>query len=154
MGIRLVLKIGNEFKEATVTIEAPEVNDDIQEVMNVVRERDRPFLVGRKGEMQHILNLAEIHLFHSEKGYVAAVTKEGSFALKEKLYELEDILPSDKFIRISKSAIANLYEMSHFEASFNGTLCVHFKSGKKEYVSRSYVPLIKETLKMNRRKSE
>ena len=153
MGLRLVLKIGSEFKEAKVTIEAPDLNDDVQGVINVVREKDRPFLVGRKGEMQHILNLADIHFFHSEQDYVAAVTEEGSFVIKEKLYELEDICPSNKFIRLSKSAIANLYEMSHFEASFNGTLCVHFKSGKKEYVSRTYVPLIKETLKMNRRKS-
>ena len=152
--MRLILRIDKEYKEAKVTIEAPELNEEIQGVMNVIKEKNRPFIVGRKGEVQHILNLADIYLFHSEKDQVLAVTEEGSFIVREKLYELEEILPSYKFIRLSKSAIANLYELSHFETSFNGTLCVYFKSGKKEYVSRTYVPVIKEALKMNRRKSE
>ena len=152
--MRLILNIDKEFKETKVTIEAPEINEDVQGVMDVVKERERPFLIGRKGEMQHILNLADIHLFHSEKDYVVAVTAEGSFLVKEKLYELEDILPSHTFVRLSKSAIANLYELSRFEASFNGTLCVYFKSGKKEYVSRNYVPIMKEALRINRRKSK
>ncbi|WP_193747797.1 LytTR family DNA-binding domain-containing protein, partial [Neobacillus niacini] len=86
--------------------------------------------------------------------HIIAVTEIDSFILKEKLYELEALLPSKKFIRLSKSVIANLNQLSRFEASFNGTLCVYFKSGKKEYVSRNYVPAIKEALKLNRRKVE
>jgi DNA-binding LytR/AlgR family response regulator len=73
--------------------------------------------------------------------------------LKEKLYELEKLLPSNKFVR-AKSVIANLHELSRFEASFNGTLCVYFKSGVKEYVFRRYVHAIKKALKMNRGKKE
>ncbi|MFF2447564.1 LytTR family DNA-binding domain-containing protein [Neobacillus sp. NPDC058068] len=101
--------------------------------------------------MQHILKPVDIHYFHMENEHVVAVTETDSFILKEKLYELEALLPSSKFIRLSKSVIANLHELSRFEASFNGTLCVYFKSGKKEYVSRTYVPVIKEALKLNRR---
>src|SRR5690606_32535458 len=41
---------------------------------------------------------------------------------------------------------------SRFEASFNGTLCVYFKSGVKEYISRRYVHAIKKALKKNRGK--
>ena len=67
---------------------------------------------------------------------------------------LKKFFRASKFIRLSKSVIANLHELSHFEASFNGTLCVYFKSGTKEYVSRTYVNTIKESLKMNRRKNE
>nr|WP_238988511.1 LytTR family transcriptional regulator DNA-binding domain-containing protein [Peribacillus frigoritolerans] len=40
--------------------------------------------------------------------------------------------------------IANLDELSRFEASFNGTLCVYFRSGEKEYVSRHYVQGIRK----------
>nr|WP_225989124.1 LytTR family transcriptional regulator DNA-binding domain-containing protein [Peribacillus frigoritolerans] len=35
-------------------------------------------------------------------------------------------------------------ELSRFEASFNGTLCVYFRSGEKEYVSRHYVQGIRK----------
>lgn len=83
-----------------------------------------------------------------------AVTEMDSYILKEKLYELEARLPSKKFVRISKSVIANVNQLIRFKVSFNDTLCVYFKSGKKDYVSRTYIPAIKEALKWNRRKAE
>nr|WP_306303210.1 hypothetical protein [Amphibacillus sediminis] len=45
-------------------------------------------------------------------------------------------------------------QLIRFKVSFNDTLCVYFKSGKKDYVSRTYIPAIKEALKWNRRKAE
>ncbi|MED4694591.1 LytTR family DNA-binding domain-containing protein [Peribacillus frigoritolerans] len=59
-------------------------------------------------------------------------TKQGIFEMKERLYELERELPGNHFVRLSKSVIANLDELSRFEASFNGTLCVYFRSGEKD----------------------
>ncbi|MEH7238026.1 LytTR family DNA-binding domain-containing protein [Bacillus sp. JJ1562] len=150
--MKLFLNIDKAFKEARVTIEAPDLDENIKELIDYIHEREHQFIIGRKGEMQHILNPADIHYFHTENEQVAAVTGTDSFIIKEKLYELETLLPSSKFIRLSKSVIANLHELSRFEASFNGTLCVYFKSGKKEYVSRTYVPVIKAALKLNRRK--
>ena len=152
--MKLFLNIDRAIKETRVTIEGPELDENIQEIIDFIHGREQQFLIGKKGEMQHILKPVDIHYFHTENEQVIAVTETDSFILKEKLYELEAMLPSNKFIRLSRSVIANLHELSRFEASFNGTLCVYFKSGKKEYVSRTYVPAIKEALKLNRRKVE
>lgn len=143
--------IDSRFEEAKVTIESPELTEDVQEVLTFIKGRDTKFLIGKEGDMQHIIKPAEIHYCHTENDKVIAVTGKGSFQLTERLYELEELLPTHQFIRLSKSVIANLYELSRFEASFNGTLCVYFKSGAKEYVSRTYVKDIKNALKMNRR---
>lgn len=151
--MKVTLDIDELYEEPKVTIHCNEVDDSIKEIVDFLKGKRTEFLVGRDGEMQHILKPEEIHYFHTEKEGVVAVTSQGSFSLKEKLYELEEMLPSTKFIRLSKSVIANLHELSRFEASFNGTLCVHFKSGAKEYVSRTYVSAIKDALKMNRRKN-
>lgn len=151
--MKVTLDIDELYEEPKVTIHCNEVDDSIKEIVDFLKGKRTEFLVGRDGEMQHILKPDEIHYFHTEKEGVVAVTSQGSFSLKEKLYELEEMLPSTKFIRLSKSVIANLHELSRFEASFNGTLCVHFKSGAKEYVSRTYVSAIKDALKMNRRKN-
>lgn len=151
--MKVSLDIDSDYEETRVTIHCNEVDDSIKEILDFLKGKKTEFLVGRDGEMQHILKPDEIHYFHTEKEGVMAVTLAGSFSLKEKLYELEEMLPSAKFIRLSKSVIANLHELSRFEASFNGTLVVHFKSGAKEYVSRTYVNGIKEALKMNRRKN-
>ncbi|MFF2291113.1 LytTR family DNA-binding domain-containing protein [Peribacillus butanolivorans] len=152
--MKLFLNIDKALKETRVTIEGPELDEDIQELIDFIYGREQQFLIGKKGAMQHILKPDDIHYFHTENDHIIAVTEIDSFILKEKLYELEALLPSKKFIRLSKSVIANLNQLSRFEASFNGTLCVYFKSGKKEYVSRTYVPAIKEALKLNRRKVE
>lgn len=151
--MKVSLNIDTDFIETKVIIETPTLDDSVQEVLDFIKGRDTEFLVGKVDEMQHILKPQDIHFFHTENESVFAVNASGSFKLKEKLYELEKILPSTKFIRLSKSVIANLHELSRFEASFNGTLCVYFKSGTKEYVSRTYVSAIKEALKMNRRRN-
>lgn len=151
--MKVSLDIDETHEEPKVTIHCNEVDDSIKEILDFLKGKKTEFLVGRDGEMQHILKPDYIHFFHTEKEGVVAVTAAGSFSLKEKLYELEEMLPATKFIRLSKSVIANLHELSRFEASFNGTLVVHFKSGAKEYVSRTYVSGIKEALKMNRRKN-
>lgn len=148
--LKVSVDIDSRFEETKVTIESPELNDDVQDVLTFIKGRETKFLIGKDGDMQHIMKPAEIHYCHTENEKVIAVTAKGAFQLKEKLYELEDLLPSEQFIRLSKSVIANLYELSRFEASFNGTLCVYFKSGAKEYVSRTYVKDIKNALKMNR----
>lgn len=150
--MKVSIDIDDAYEETKVTIYCREMDDSIKEIVDFIKGKKTEFLVGKDNEMQHILKPDEIHYFHTENESVVAVTKAGSFTLKEKLYELEGMLPSSKFIRLSKSVIANLYELSRFEASFNGTLCVYFKSGAKEYVSRTYVNDIKEALKLNRRK--
>lgn len=152
--MKVFLNIDSANKGTTVTIECEEMNQSIQEVLDFLKGQELDFIVGKDGEMQHILKPADIHYFHATSSGVAAVTANGSFLVKEKLYELEALLPSSRFIRLSKSVIANLHELSRFEASFNGTLAVYFKSGTKEYVSRTYVNGIKEALKMKRRSKE
>lgn len=149
--MKVSLNIDSDIKEAKITIETPELNHSVQEILDFIKGRETEFLIGKNGDMQHILKPDDIHYFHTENESVVAVTATGTYKLKEKLYELEEILPTNKFIRLSKSVIVNLHELSRFEASFNGTLCVYFKSGAKEYVSRTYVNTVKEALKMNRR---
>ncbi|RDW19056.1 LytTR family transcriptional regulator [Oceanobacillus arenosus] len=152
--MKILLDIDDDYEETTVTIKCKVMDDSIQEILDFFKGREQEFFVGKDGDMQHILKPAEIHYLYSREDNVIAVTSNGEFTMKEKLYELERALSSRRFIRLSKSVIANLYELSRFEASFNGTLCVYFKSGVKEYVSRHYVPTIKEALKMKRRNNE
>ncbi|WP_046175947.1 LytTR family DNA-binding domain-containing protein [Domibacillus indicus] len=152
--MKVSLDIDSDHEQTKVTIHCREIDEDIKEILDFLKGRETEFLVGRNGDMQHILKPASIHYFHTAEESVIAVTDEGAFKLKEKLYELEKMLPASRFVRLSKSVIANLHELSRFEASFNGTLCVYFKSGAKEYVSRHYVSHIKEALNLNRGKNK
>ena len=70
-----------------------------------------------------------------DKKVIAVDTKGGRFFLKERLRDLENILPS-YFIRINKSALANEHRIERFVAVFNGGVDAVFKCGYREYVSR------------------
>lgn len=62
-------------------------------------------------------------------------TRNRRYRLKQRLYELEQQLPS-YFIRINKSTLANEKRIERFAASFSGAVDAVFRCGWREYVSR------------------
>nr|WP_246407615.1 LytTR family DNA-binding domain-containing protein [Geomicrobium halophilum] len=94
-----------------------------------------------------MLDPHDIDFVYAEKRKVfAATTTKQNIELKMKLYEVEELLESHHFTRFSKSVIGNIQHIQRFELAFNGNLCIHFESGNKEYVSRTYVATLKEKL--------
>ena len=71
----------------------------------------------------------------------------GIFLIKEKLYYLEDVLPSREFIRISNSTIINIKHVKCFNTSIIGRIVVKFKDGNEENVSRRRTAEIMKFLK-------
>ena len=70
-----------------------------------------------------------------DRKVIAIDTEGGRYLLKERLRDLDGILPS-YFIRINKSTIANEQGILKFEAVFSGGVDAVFHSGYRDYVSR------------------
>ena len=70
-----------------------------------------------------------------DKKVIAIDTNSNRFSLKERLRDLESILPS-YFIRINKSTLANEHRIERFDAVFSGGVDAVFRCGFREYVSR------------------
>ena len=74
---------------------------------------------------------------------VIAIDTDGKqYSLKERLRDLEEVLPS-YFIRINKSTLANEHRIQRFEAVFSGSVDAVFRCGYREYVSRRCFGAIK-----------
>ena len=69
-------------------------------------------------------------------------SKNRHYRLKQRLYELESILPSS-FIRINKSTLANENRLERFAVTYAGSVDAVFKCGYTEYVSRRCFAQIK-----------
>ncbi len=69
-------------------------------------------------------------------------SKNQRYRLKQRLYELESILPSS-FIRINKSTLANESALDRFAVTYAGSVDAVFKCGYTEYVSRRCFAQIK-----------
>ncbi len=84
----------------------------------------------RKLEFSHIECITII-----DRKVIAIDTDGNHYSLKDRLRDLEDILPS-YFIRINKSTLANEHCIERFDAVFSGGVDAVFRCGYREYVSR------------------
>ncbi len=83
-----------------------------------------------------IIPFNEIECIAVENSKTWLINNAGKrFKVKQRLYELEKILPSN-FIKINKSSLANENCIKKFTASFSGAVDVVFTCGYKDYVSR------------------
>ena len=90
-----------------------------------------------------ILKFSQIECITVLEGKTTAIDTKGThYRLKQRLYELEPILPTS-FIRINKSSFANETRLKEFTATFSGGVEAVFQCGYREYVSRRCFAQIK-----------
>ena len=95
-----------------------------------------------------MLPFAQIACITVIDGKTFAIDSKGTrYRLKQRLYELEEILPFC-FIRINKSAIANERLIERFAANFSGAVDAVFQGGYREYVSRRCFAEIKRRYRL------
>ena len=81
--------------------------------------------------------------FYIEDNRVYAQTKDGTFYVKERLYQLEDIF-ANQFVKINQSCLINQKEIEKFEVSLGGSLSVVLTNGYRDYISRRQLKQVKE----------
>ena len=139
--MKCTLIITDEHQEEVViyTRERTKLTDDIEAlVIGSVTE-----IIGY-GENQAIrLKTDEVTCFMVEDSKVYALTDKDKYQLKQRLYQLEEMLP-DNFVKINQSCIANIRQIKKFDTSISGTLVINFKNGYKDYVSRRQMKTVKE----------
>ena len=122
-------------EEIVATVREPSaLTEQIQQLVLEYTGTDRITAYGE--DDTKILKFQEIVCITVQDGktYAVDVTAK-QYRLKQRLYELEAVLPSS-FIRINKSAIANEHCIDRFEAAFSGGVDAVFQCGYREYVSR------------------
>ena len=90
-----------------------------------------------------MLSVSEIECVTVLDGKTYAIdSKNRRYRLKQRLYELEQQLPSS-FIHINKSTLANENSLDRFTVTYAGSVDAVFKCGYTEYVSRRCFAQIK-----------
>lgn len=133
-------------REEEVVVYAHTPSPLTEEIGRLVDPREIP-LMGYDDTDACPLNPEEITCFFTEGEKVYALVQGRRWQVRCRLYELEALLPS-AFVRIHKSCIANLRQVSRFSAAYSGTLQAHFRDGHIDYVSRRQVRIVKERLGM------
>ena len=143
--MKVNIVIEPDLEEEYTEIHVREITDEITRISDFFQSKD-PVITGTD-ECERIVVIAESDIvsLHAEKKWCRIYTDTANYSCRKRLYEIENMLGRD-YMRISKSIIVNLHKIESVEAVFNGMLLLRMKNGSKEYVSRTYLPKMKEYL--------
>ncbi len=129
--------------EPVVTIEAPEGHPDVERLKTFLVESQGTILA-KKADRQFRIPLIDIYYFESQDEQTILFTKNDSYIISQRLYEIESW--GDPFVRVNKSTILNLHVLKSFRPLLNSKLEAMLDNGDLIEISRLYVKVIKTKL--------
>ncbi len=134
----------DKSREEEILIYAHEKNSLIEEIEELVLTKSLELIGYKEKEIIKILP-TDVYCFNVENNKIYAVLKNEKLQLKQRLYEIEELL-DETFVKINQSCIVNTKKIERFDASFTGSLLVILKNGYKDYVSRRQLKIVKERI--------
>ncbi len=91
------IDINKKYEEITIVIKSPEMNQEVTEIMTKLQIPKQLTISGKVDQKIFVLDPKEIYLFYGQGGKVLADTKDKSYEIKQKLYEIEEGLIGNYF---------------------------------------------------------
>ena len=139
--MQIEIKLDPSCTEPKVTVTAAAMDETVRQIVDRLQ-----VLTGLREDKWQVLAPEDLIRLYAATGKVYAVTAQGEYSLRLRLYELEERLDPRRFVRISHSEIVNLDKVRCFDLNLAGTICVALADGSVTYVSRRYVAKIKKIL--------
>lgn len=144
--MQVEIKIDRSYAEPKIIIMTAAMTEDVSLIVEKLSKETPQIISGSRNEKIEVIEPGDLIRVYANAGKVLAVTDKGEYTTRLRLYEMEERLNSNLFVRISNSEIINLKKVKHFDLNFTGTICVEFINGTTTYVSRRYVSKIKTIL--------
>lgn len=122
------------------------IGDEVREIIAFVKSWQGQF-TGYSDDAQYEIAVGDIFYFESVDNKTFLYTESNVYEIKQKLYELEEMLAEKHFLRVSKSALLNLMKVSAIRPAFNSRFIAVLFSGEQVVITRKYVPALKQALK-------
>ena len=129
-----------------VLIRCRAVTEEVREIEAFVKSRQGR-LSGVRDERQYEVAVSEVYYIESVDGKTFLYTREQVYETTYRIYELESLLKSKAFLRISKSMLLNLMKIRAIRPALNGRFSAVLQTGEEVIISRSYVKDLKSALK-------
>ena len=152
MKIRIEIEEGIEEEE--VVIRCRELSDEVVTLQRQIGDKlnSKMQIEVSKRDITYYLTLDEIYFLETGENLVVVDTAADSYETKQRLYELEDMLPGC-FMRVSKSTIINTDKIRSIQKNITGASKVEFNATKKcAFVSRNYFKVLMSKLEEKRLK--
>lgn len=116
------IKVDKDLLEKKVVIMVPEIDKEVLELKEKIQNTSLTILTGFYDEKLEFINPDDIIRVYANDKKVYVVTMDKEYTLRLALYQVEDRLKSQKFIRISNSEIINLEKTKSFDLDYINTI--------------------------------
>ena len=145
MDISINTIINPDIKEIKINIESPVFDEQVANLVKLINNPKEELIAKRDGKV-YILKLDSISEFYTFRKNVFLKCNNTEYETSYRLYELEEMLPPGKFIRISHSCIVNKDRISFFDTTIVGEILVKMKDGGENYVSKRRINKLNKEL--------
>lgn len=135
----------DDIAETEITINCRQISPEIEKIISLLRVMDLK-LTGIKDNQTFILDVMKILYIDTVDKRTFFYTKTDVYETPLKLYELEERLRINDFLRANKSCIINFNQIKSIKADLDGKLLVTMNNSEKLFVSRQYASDFKEKL--------
>ncbi|MGL5787596.1 MAG: LytTR family transcriptional regulator DNA-binding domain-containing protein [Bacteroidales bacterium] len=116
-----------------------------EESEEVTEERIETISVKQNNQV-HIISLDELFYIQADGDYVTLCTAKGNFLKEQTMKYFQRVLPSERFVRIHRSYIVNIAQISSIDSQGKETYYVVLKNGTSLRVSVSGYQELKQKL--------
>lgn len=118
-------------------------DDESSDYILMKRSMSVNYIPAKKDERLFYIAVADIVYFESLGHEIFVHTANETFVTRERLKQMEKLLDSEKFLRVSASAIVNTAQIKQIEASIFQKFILHMTNGARIDVTRSYYYMFK-----------
>ena len=144
--MQVEIKMDDSYTEPKIILLTATMTKEVNMILNKLSENPPQVISGCRNGKIEVIEQEDLIRVYANSGKVFAVTDKGEYTIRLRLYEIEERLDPDQFVRISNSEIIHLKKVNNFDLSFTGTICVDLANRTTTYVSRRYVSKIKKIL--------
>ncbi len=122
-------------------------DEDVQKLMETVSDRSGHNLeVFDSSGTRCLVDENDIIYVSSNGKQVHIVTSLGFYFVRQRLHNVEELLSSSCFLRISRFEIINLRKVSKYDFTLGGSFRIEFENGMETWASRRYISAVKKRL--------
>ncbi|MGN0419659.1 MAG: LytTR family DNA-binding domain-containing protein [Acetatifactor sp.] len=143
--MKITIDIDDKYSDIAVEVKAPRLTQDIEKIISLMRMINMQIAVKQEDEII-LLDTDKILYIEAVERNTFVYTKDASYESDLKLYQVEQELLEQNFIRISKQCILNLRKIKSLKADINRKIRVTLVNDEQIIVSRMYAEELRKRL--------
>ena len=143
--MKIIINENSNIEETEIIINCRQTDEQILRICAGLRMFDKK-ITGLFNEQIYLLNASDILYVDTVDRKTFIYTTGQVYETPLKLYEIEERLATDDFVRASKSCVLNFGKVESLRGDFGGRMLCTLENGETIIVSRQYATVIKQKL--------